>query len=106
MNNRPAGRTGKPSALSVVLLVLSLGALVATSFAAILWNPIDEEFVNRADDAGWDTTMLLPHQMELSLFVNASVLATLAVVVTSFFGVMASRRRAKVAHGANPLATV
>lgn len=31
---------------------LSLCASVATSFAAIAWNPIDEEFIKRADDAG------------------------------------------------------
>jgi hypothetical protein len=106
MNNRPTSHTGRPSVLSVAQLVLSLCALVATSFAATLWNPIDEEFISRADDAGWDTTMLLPHQMELSLVVNASVLATFVVVVTAFFGVLASRRRAEDSLAANPPAIV
>ena len=41
MNNRPTSHTGRPSVLSVAQLVLSLCALVATSFAATLWNPID-----------------------------------------------------------------
>jgi hypothetical protein len=90
-----------PSVLSVVHLVLSLCALVATSAAATLWNPIDTDFITRADNAGWDETMLLPHQMELSLLVNASVLATFVLVVTAFYGVAASRRRAKDSHGAN-----
>lgn len=88
--------------MSVVHLVLSLCALVATSLAAILWNPIDADFINRADAAGWDETMLLSHQMELSLVVNASVLATFVVVVTAFFGVLASRRRAEASHVASP----
>ncbi|MGZ4662071.1 MAG: hypothetical protein ACXVYB_12410 [Arthrobacter sp.] len=70
--------------------------MAATSAAAMMWNPIDADFINRADNAGWDETMLLPHQMELSLVVNASVLATFALVVTAFHGVLASRRRTGV----------
>jgi hypothetical protein len=49
--------------------------------------------------------MLLPHQMELSLVLNASVLATFVVAVTAFVGVLASRRRAKVSQAANLPAT-
>jgi hypothetical protein len=93
LDQSPINQTGKPSVLSVVQLVLSLCALVATSVAAILWNPIDTEFITRADNAGWDETMLLPHEMELSLVVNASVLATFVLVVTALCGVPASRRR-------------
>lgn len=96
MDQRPTNETGKPSVLSVVQLVLSLCALVATGAVAILWNPIDADFINRADNAGWDETMLLPHQTELSLVVNASVLATFVLVVTAFHGVLATRRRAGV----------
>ncbi|RKR30163.1 hypothetical protein [Arthrobacter oryzae] len=95
-----------PSALSVIQLVLSLCALAATSAAAILWNPIDADFVNRADDAGWDQTMLLPHQMELSLVVNASVLISFVLVVIAFCGVLAQRRQARVPATTNPPATV
>lgn len=85
--------TRKPSVLSVVHLVLSLCALVSTSAAAILWNPIDTDLITRADNAGWDQTMLLPHQMELTLVVDASVLATFVLAVTALYGVLASRRR-------------
>jgi hypothetical protein len=70
--------------------------LVATGAAATLWNPIDADFITRADNAGWDETMLLPHQTELSLVVNASVLATFFLVVTAFHGLLATRRRAGV----------
>lgn len=101
MDQRPTHHTGKPSVLSVVHLVLSLCALVATGAAATLWNPIDTDFITRADNAGWDEAMLLPHQMELSLVVNASVLATFVLVVTAFYGVLASRRRAKVSQAAH-----
>lgn len=101
LDQRPTHHTGKPSVPSVVHLVLSLCALVATSAAATLWNPIDADFINSADNAGWDETMLLPHQMELSLVVNASVLITFVLVVTAFYGMLASRRRARDSHGAN-----
>ncbi|WP_459384888.1 hypothetical protein [Arthrobacter humicola] len=77
---------------------------MATSVAAILWNPIDADFINRADNAGWDESVLLPHQMELSLVLNASVLATFAVVVTAIIGVLASRRRANATQPATPSA--
>jgi hypothetical protein len=100
LDQRSAHHTGKPPVLSVVHLVLSLCALAASSAAAILWNPIDTDFITRADNAGWDMTMLLPHQMELSLVVNASVLISFVLVVTAFYGVLASRRRAKESHGA------
>ncbi|MCX6500247.1 MAG: hypothetical protein NTU93_15850 [Arthrobacter sp.] len=73
--------------------VLGLFALTTTSLVAILWNPIDEDIINRADAAGWDTSMLLPHQTELSLLINASVLATFVIVVTAFMGMLTSRRR-------------
>lgn len=101
MNNHPTQRMGNPTVPSVIQLVLSLCALAATSTAAILWNPIDEDFINRADSAGWDETMLLPHQLELSLAVNASVLATFVLVVTAFCGVLVTRRRAKVTQAAH-----
>ncbi len=104
MDKRPSSHKGKPSALSVVQLALSLCALVATSVAAILWYPIDADIINRADNAGWDESMLLPHQMELSFVLNASVLATFVVVVTAIIGVLASRRRPNATQPANPSA--
>ena len=104
MDKRPLSHKGKPSVWSVVQLALSLCALVATSVAAILWNPIDADFINRADKAGWDESMLLPHQMELSFVLDASVLATFVVVVTAIIGALTSRRRANATQPANPSA--
>lgn len=86
MDKHPSNHFGKPSVLSVVQLALSLCALVATSVAAILWNPIDADIIKRADNAGWDESMLFPHQMELSFVLNASVPATFVVVVTAIIG--------------------
>lgn len=93
MDKQRANRFGKPSAWSVVSFVVGLCALTATSLVAILWNPIDEDIINRADAAGWDTSMLLPHQTELSLLINASVVVTFVIVVTALMGVLSSRRR-------------
>jgi hypothetical protein len=42
--------------------------------------------------------------MELSLVLNASVLATFGVVVTAIIGVLASRRRPNATQPANPSA--
>ena len=104
MDKRPSSHKGKPSVWSVVQLVLSLCALVATSVAAILWNPIDADFISRADKAGWDESMLLPHQMELSFVLDVSVQATFVVVVTAIIGALTSRRRANATQPANPSA--
>ncbi|MEC5193240.1 hypothetical protein RCH17_003538 [Arthrobacter sp. MP_M7] len=98
MHQRLTHHTEKPPVLPVVYLILSLCALATTSAAAILWTPIDADFITRADNAGWDTTMLLPHQMELSIVVNTSVLLTLVLVVTASYGVLASRRQVKTAR--------
>lgn len=93
MNTRRTGFAGKPSAGSITSFALSLSALLTTSLVAILWNPIDQDLLNRADAAGWDTRMLLPHQTELTLLINASALATAVVVVAAFVGVLASLRK-------------
>jgi hypothetical protein len=98
LDQYPTHHNEKPLVLSVVYLVVSLCALPTTSAAAILWTPIDTDFITRADNAGWDTTMLLPHQLELSLVVYASVLLTLVLVVTAFCGVLAPHRRVKTAR--------
>jgi hypothetical protein len=63
---------------SVTFRRLFPDAFACSGAAVILRNPIDADFIKRADNAGWDETMLLPHQGELSLVINASVLATLS----------------------------
>jgi hypothetical protein len=40
--------------------------------------------------------------MELTVLIDASVIATFALVVTAFFGVLAPRRRDKVFNAAIP----
>ncbi|MFF2318240.1 hypothetical protein ACFVTE_18475 [Arthrobacter sp. NPDC058097] len=92
MNRRHTDRVGKPSAASTASFALSLSALFVTSLVAIVWIPVDQDVLSRADAAGWDTRMLLPHQTELTLLIYASVLATAIVVVATFIGLMASRR--------------
>lgn len=96
MNTRRTGRAGNPSVASIISFALSVSALVATSLVAIVWNPVDQDLLNRADAAGWDTGVLLPHQTELTLLINASVLATAIGVVAAFVGMTASRRRTEM----------
>jgi hypothetical protein len=69
---------------------------LSTSLVAIVWNPVDQDLHNRADAAGWDTSLLLPHQTELTFWINASVLATAIGVVAALVGMLASRRRTEV----------
>ena len=92
MSKRERGPQGRPSGLSIASFFLGLVLLGVTGIVAALWNPIDEAIINRADSAGWDTTMLLPNQTALWLVVNASVVVALALVVVSFFAMWASRR--------------
>lgn len=92
MSKRERARQGRPSGLSIASFFLGLVLLGVTSIVAALWNPIDEAIINRADSAGWDTTMLLPNQTALWLVVNTSVVAALALVVVTCFAMWASRR--------------
>ena len=91
MSKRERARQGQPSGLSMASFFLGLVLLGVTSVTAVLWNPIDEAIINRADFAGWDTAMLLPNQTALWLVVNASVVVALALVVVTFFAMWASR---------------
>lgn len=100
MGNCPSNHNEKPSALSVANLVLSLCTLAATSIAAVLWNAIDADHINRADAAGWDETMLLPHQLELTLAVNASVLGSVVLVVIAFLSMRSRRGRSRLSYKA------
>lgn len=100
MGNCLLNHNAKPSALSVANLVLSLCTLAATSIAAVLWNAIDADHIARADAAGWDETMLLPHQMELTLVVNASVLGSVVLVVIAFLSMRSRRGRSRLSYNA------
>ena len=88
----PATRPGRPTTSSVTTFVLSLCTAVATTTTAVLWSPIDTAFHTRADDAGWDTSLLLPDQNLLTLACYAAAALSLAMTVVALRAVFASRR--------------
>jgi hypothetical protein len=55
----------------------------------VLFAPIDDQFIETADNAGWDARLLLPHQLLLSLTIRGAVL--LSVVVTFVAGLRSRR---------------
>jgi len=69
-------------------LVAALGAALLTTVALVLWYPIDMAAIERADDAGWDTTLLHPHQFLLSAVLLGACLYSW---VTAFVTVRAFR---------------
>jgi len=85
-------RYGRPAPLAAATFVLALLTTGATLLTATWWAPIDAGFIARADEAGWDTNLLLPHQEELWLALAAAVALSIGLTVVSFLAMRASRR--------------
>ena len=67
--------------------------MTATSaLAAVRWSAIDERFIERADDAGWDESLLLPHQTGRTLTLDGVLLLSVVLTVISFVTLRRSRR--------------
>ena len=50
----------------------------------MLWYPIDQAAIERADNANWDESLLLPHQFLLTVVLLGTCLCSwLTVVVTA-----------------------
>ena len=49
------------------------------TFAVVLWWPINMDAIERADDAGWDESLLLPNQFTLT----AAIVGAWALCVTA-----------------------
>jgi hypothetical protein len=60
--------------------------------AAAWWAPIDDRFVEAADNAGWDESLLLSHQMELSLAIEGAVVLSVVLSVLSLLALLRARR--------------
>lgn len=58
--------------------------------AVAFWTPIDEFFVNRADEAG-NMSLLLPNQNELWLVLHAQAFAAFLISVFAFVTMWKSR---------------
>jgi|GEM_PF-5552361 len=71
-----------PKVLSICSLAAATIMAATALIVAAMWNPIDEAMITRADDAGWDTSMLLPHWQLLWLGINGAMI--LSVVLVGF----------------------
>lgn len=74
-------RRGTPA--QYLALLTAVGAVVLTTIALVLWLPIDQAAIERADDAGWDTSLLLPHQSLLTLVLLGACLCSWLTAVVN-----------------------
>lgn len=88
-----ATTTGRrPALLPLVTLVIAVLMTATSGLVAVWWNAIDERFIEAADDAGWDETLLLPHQMGLTLAIDGLFVLCAVLSVVSVVAVRRSRR--------------
>ena len=84
------GRRASRPPLAVVALAMLMTA--TSTLVAVWWDPIDARFIGAADDAGWDQSLLLPHQELIWLGINGAVLLSVVLVVVTFIALRRSRR--------------
>ena len=84
------GRRASRLPLAVVALAMLMTA--TGTLVAVWWDPIDARFIGAADDAGWDQSLLLPHQELIWLGINGAVLLSVVLVVVTFIALRRSRR--------------
>jgi len=84
----------RTSRLPLAAFLLALLLTATSTLVAVWWDPIDTRFIEAADDAGWDTNLLLPHQELLSLGIKGAVLLSLVLSVVTFVSVLRSRSSA------------
>jgi len=80
------------SRLQLVAFLLSLLVTVASTLVAVWWDPIDARFVTAADDAGWDESLLLPHQQQLWVAIHVAVGLSVFLTVITFLALRRARR--------------
>jgi hypothetical protein len=89
----PDPRTGhRPALLPAATFLVALLLTAASGAVAVWWSAIDQRFIEAADDAGWDQSLLLPHQTGLTVAVDGALLLSIALSVMSFVGLIRSRQ--------------
>jgi hypothetical protein len=72
--------------------LVALLMTVTSTLVAVWWNPIDARFIDAADAAGWDTSLLLPHQTGLTVAVDGALLLSVVLTVVTLVALLRSRR--------------
>ena len=89
----PATATRQPaSRLSLAAFLLALLTTATTALVAAWWAPVDDRFVDAADNAGWDESLLLPHQMGLTMAIDGAVVLSVVLSVLSLLALLRARR--------------
>ena len=86
----PAARR-RTSRLPFAAFLLALVLTVTSTLVELCWEPIDTRFIEAADDAAWNTNLLLPHQDLISLGIKGAVLLSVVLSVITFLSVLRSR---------------
>lgn len=74
----------------------SVATLALCTLSIILWYPIDQAALADADNAGWDTSLLLPHQFLITIVLLLTWLGSAVAVAASALALRASRRQTTV----------
>src|SRR4051794_3614596 len=80
------------SRLSLAAFLIAGLTTATTALAAVWWSAIDDRFVDAADDAGWDESLLLPHQMGLTIAIDSAVVLSVVLSVLSLLALLRARR--------------
>lgn len=89
----------RPARAAVAVSALSVLTTALLTVVVVLWFPISMAALERADDAGWDERLLLPHQFLLDLAVGGAWLVSAAATVVSLVCLCRSRRACAAAAG-------
>ena len=72
-------------------LSLAAAAAALVTAVAVLWFPIDQAAITRADEAGWDESLLLPNQFALTAALAGAWLLGVASAALSLVLLLRSR---------------
>lgn len=82
---------GRLSGLVIATFVVTALATALLTVAVVLWWPINMAAIQRADDAGWDESLLMPNQFLLDLAIMGSWAGSVAATVMTFILLRRSR---------------
>lgn len=91
--NTPRPQQRQAKKLAIWTLIAAAGALLLYTAALVLWYPIDQAAITRADNAGWNESLLLPHQFLITTVLLGGWVCSLGAVVASAFLVHAASSR-------------
>jgi len=100
---------GRPIVHVIFCFAAAIGAVVAAcvaGVAAVTFDRLDSQLIDKADAAGWNTSLLLPHENLLWVTINGAfgllVLVALCSIAALVTLALRTRRSRKSAAGIPP----